>query len=76
MKHILLTLAATLTVFMACGQNKKEMKTLIAYFSATGTIDKANKDFAAAYPKINWKAGKTLNGVSKADIKAWLEGIK
>ena len=180
MKHILLTLAATLTVFTACGQNKKEMKTLVAYFSATGTteavakdlaevtggtlyeikpevkytaadldwcnkesrstiemqdknsrpafvkdlkdadsydrifigfpvwwytaptiintfieaygfegkaviffatsggstIDKANKDFAAAYPKINWKAGKTLNGVSKADIKAWLEGIK
>lgn len=180
MKHILLTLAATLTVFMACGQSKKEMKTLVAYFSATGTteavakdlaevtggtlyeikpevkytaadldwrnkesrstiemqdknsrpafvkdlkdadsydcifigfpvwwytaptiintfieaygfegkaviffatsggstIDKANKDFAEAYPKINWKAGKTLNGVSKADIKAWLEGIK
>jgi flavodoxin len=180
MKHILLTLAATLTVFTACGQNKKEMKTLVAYFSATGTteavakdlaevtggtlyeikpevkytaadldwrnkesrstiemqdknsrpafvkdlkdadsydrifigfpvwwytaptiintfieaygfegktviffatsggstIDKANKDFAAAYPKINWKAGKTLNGVSNADIKAWLEGIK
>ena len=180
MKHILLTLAATLTVFTACGQNKKEMKTLVAYFSATGTteavakdlaevtggtlyeikpevkytaadldwrnkesrstiemqdknsrpafvkdlkdadsydrifigfpvwwytaptiintfieaygfegkaviffatsggstIDKANKDFAEAYPKINWKAGKTLNGVSKADIKAWLEGIK
>ena len=180
MKHILLTLAATLTVFTACGQNKKEMKNLVAYFSATGTteavakdlaevtggtlyeikpevkytaadldwrnkesrstiemqdknsrpafvkdlkdadsydrifigfpvwwytaptiintfieaygfegktviffatsggstIDKANKDFAAAYPKINWKAGKTLNGVSKADIKAWLEGIK
>ena len=25
------------------------------------TIDNANKDFAAAYPKINWKAGKTLN---------------
>lgn len=29
MKHILLTLAATLTVFTACGQNKKEMKTWV-----------------------------------------------
>lgn len=76
MKHILLTLAATLTVFTACGQNKKEMKTLVAYFSATGTTEAVAKDLAAAYPKINWKAGKTLNGVSKADIKAWLEGIK
>ena len=180
MKRILLTFAAMMTVITACGQNKKEMKTLVAYFSATGTteavakdlaevtggalyeikpevkytaadldwrnkesrssvemqdknsrpaivkdlkdadsydrifigfpvwwytaptiintfieaygfegktviffatsggssIDKANKDFAAAYPKINWKAGKTLNGVSKADIKVWVEGLK
>ena len=180
MKHILLTLAAMTLMLTACGQNKKEMKTLVAYFSATGTteavakdlaevtsatlyeikpevkntaadldwrdktsrssvemqnknsrpafvqdlkgadsydrifigfpvwwytaptiintfieaygfdgktvvffatsggstIDKANKDFAATYPKINWKAGKTLNGASKADIKAWVEGLK
>ena len=180
MKRILLTLAAMMLVLTACGQNKKEMKTLVAYFSATGTteavakdlaevtgatlyeikpevkytaadldwrnqasrssvemkdknarpafvkdlkdadsydrifigfpvwwytaptiintfieaygfegktviffatsggstIDKANKDFAAAYPQINWKAGKTLNGASKADIKAWAEGLK
>ena len=180
MKHILLTLAATLTVFTACGQNKKEMKTLVAYFSATGTteavakdlaevtggtlyeikpevkytaadldwrnkesrssvemqdknsrpafvkdlkdadsynrifigfpvwwytaptiintfieaygfegktviffatsggstIDKANKDFAAAYPKINWKAGTTLNYESKEEMKIWVEGLK
>ena len=179
MKHILLTLAAMTLMLTACGQNKKEMKTLVAYFSATGTtetvakdlaevtdatlyeikpevkytaadldwrdktsrssvemqdknsrpafvqdlkdadsydrifigfpvwwytaptiintfieaygfegktviffatsggstIDKANKDFAA-YPKINWKAGKTLNGASKADIKVWAEGLK
>ncbi len=180
MKHILLTLAAMLTVLTACGQNKKEMKTLVAYFSATGTteavakdlaevtgatlyeikpevkytaadldwrnkesrstiemqdknsrpaivkdlkdagsfdrifigfpvwwytaptiintfieaygfegktviffatsggssIDKANKDFAAAYPKINWKAGKTLNYESKDEMKTWVEGLK
>ena len=180
MRHILLTLAAAMMFLTACGQSKNEMKTLVAYFSATGTteavaknlaevtgatlyeikpevkytaadldwrdkssrssvemqdknsrpafvkdlkdadsydrifigfpvwwytaptiintfieaygfegktviffatsggstIDKANKDFAAAYPKINWKAGKTLNGASKADIQSWAEGAK
>ena len=180
MKRFIITLAAMTLVLTACGQNKKEMKTLVAYFSATGTteavakdlaevtgatlyeikpevkytaadldwrdknsrssvemqdknsrpafvkdlkdadsydrifigfpvwwytaptiintfieaygfegktviffatsggstIDKANKDFAAAYSKINWKAGKTLNGASKAEIKAWAEGLK
>ena len=39
MKHILLTLAAMTLMFTACGQNKKEMKTLVAYFSATGTTE-------------------------------------
>ena len=54
-----------------------EGKTVIFFATSGGsTIDKANKDFAAAYPKINWKAGKTLNGASKADIKAWAEGLK
>ena len=54
-----------------------EGKTVIFFATSGGsTIDKANKDFAAAYPKINWKAGKTLNGASKADIKAWVEGLK
>ena len=38
--------------------------------------NKANKDFAAAYPKINWKAGKTLNGASEAEIQTWVEGIR
>ena len=54
-----------------------EGKTVIFFATSGGsTIDKANKDFAAAYPKINWKVGKTLNGASKADIKAWAEGLK
>jgi len=180
MKRLFFTLAATMMIISACGQNTKNMKTLVAYFSATGTteavaknlaevtgatlyeikpevkytdadldwrdktsrssiemqdknsrpafvkdlkdadsydviyigfpvwwytaptiintfieaysfegktvvffatsggssIDKANKDFAAAYPKINWKAGKTLNGASKAEIKSWVESLK
>ena len=54
-----------------------EGKTVIFFATSGGsTIDKANKGFAAAYPKINWKAGKTLNGASKAEIKAWVEGLK
>jgi len=54
-----------------------EGKTVIFFATSGGsTIDKASKDFSAAYPEINWKAGKTLNGASKADIKAWVEGLK
>ena len=179
MKRILITLAALMLVLTACGQNKKEMKTLVAYFSATGTteavakdlakvtggtlyeikpevkytdadldwrnknsrssiemqdktsrpaivkdlkdavsydrifigfpvwwytaptiintfieeygfegqtvvffatsggstIDKANKDFEAAYPEINWKEGKVIHGVSKKELKAWVESL-
>ena len=54
-----------------------EGKTVIFFATSGGSsIDKANKDFAEAYPAINWKAGKTLNGASKADIKAWVDGLK
>ena len=54
-----------------------EGKTVIFFATSGGSsIDKANKDFAAAYPAIHWKAGKTLNGASKADIKAWADGLK
>ena len=54
-----------------------EGKTVIFFATSGGSsIDKANQDFAAAYPEINWKAGKTLNGASKADIKAWVESLQ
>ena len=54
-----------------------EGKTVIFFATSGGsTIDKANKDFKAAYPKINWKAGKTLNNASKADIKAWVDNLQ
>ena len=48
------------------------------FFATSGgsTIDKANQDFKAQYSKINWKDGKTLNGAKKADIKAWVDGLK
>ena len=54
-----------------------EGKTVIFFATSGGSsIDKANQDFAAAYPEINWKAGKTLNGASKAGIKAWVESLQ
>ena len=54
-----------------------EGKTVIFFATSGGSsIDKANKDFASVYPKINWKAGKTLNGASKTVIKTWVEGLR
>lgn len=53
-----------------------EGKTIILFATSGGsTVDKANKDFAAAYPAINWKPGKTLNGASKNSLKTWVEGF-
>lgn len=53
-----------------------EGKTVIFFATSGGsTIDKANLDFANAYPKINWKSGKTLNGASKEDIKNWVKRL-
>ena len=47
MKRFLITFAAMMLVLSACGQNsKKEMKTLVAYFSATGTTEAVAKDLA------------------------------
>ena len=45
MKKILLTLAAALMILPGCG--KKEMKTLVAYFSATGTTRQVAEQVAA-----------------------------
>lgn len=53
-----------------------EGKTVIFFATSGGsTIDKANKDFRTAYPRINWKDGKTLNNASKADIQAWVNNL-
>ena len=52
-------------------------KTVIFFATSGGSsIDKANSEFKAQYPEIHWKAGKTLNHESKAEIKAWAEGLK
>ncbi|MBQ6762720.1 MAG: NAD(P)H-dependent oxidoreductase [Bacteroidales bacterium] len=47
-------------------------KTVIFFATSGGSsIDKANAEFKEQYPEINWKAGKTLNSESKAEIQAW-----
>lgn len=49
-------------------------KTVILFAtSGSSNLNNANEVFAAAYPAINWKAGKTLNGASKDEIKAWAD---
>ena len=46
MKHILIAATVALMTLTACGQNGKGMKTLVAYFSATGTTEAVAKDLA------------------------------
>lgn len=47
MKRIIIVVAAALMALTACGQNNKnDMKTLVAYFSATGTTEAVAKDLA------------------------------
>ena len=50
----------------------------VIFFATSGgsSIDKANAEFKAQYPEINWTAGKTLNHATKAEIKAWAEGLR
>ena len=50
-------------------------KTAIAFCTSGGTgIRGCENDLKNAYPEINWKAGKKLNGrESEDEIKSWLE---
>ncbi len=49
-------------------------KTVIPFATSGGSnIDKACEDLKAAYPNVNWKEGKLLNGVSKQDMEAWVK---
>jgi flavodoxin len=62
MKQTIIAVAAVLMTLTACGQNtKKEMKTLVAYFSATGTTEAVAKDLAEV-------AGATLYEI-KPEVK-------
>lgn len=61
MRKALYTALIAVLTFSACGQNKKDMKTLVAYFSATGTTEAVAKDLAKV-------AGATLYEI-KPEVK-------
>ena len=49
-------------------------KTVIFFATSGGSgIEGADKQFHEQYPDLRWKAGKLLNGASKADMKAWVK---
>ena len=49
-------------------------KTVIPFATSGGSsIKKACGDLKAAYPNLNWKEGKLLNHVSKAELQKWVE---
>lgn len=49
-------------------------KTVIPFATSGGsTIDNSVKELKKAYPDINWKEGKLLNGVDESSIRQWLK---
>ena len=49
-------------------------KTVIPFATSGGSsIKKACEDLKAAYPDVNWKEGKLLNGATKEDLEAWVK---
>lgn len=49
-------------------------KTVISFATSGGsTIDNSVKELKKAYPDINWKEGKLLNGADKRIIRQWLK---
>lgn len=49
-------------------------KTVIPFATSGGSsITKACADLKAAYPALNWKEGKLLNGASKGELRQWVE---
>ena len=61
MRKLILTAMIAVVALTACGQNKKNVKTLVAYFSATGTTEAVAKDLAEV-------AGATLYEI-KPEVK-------
>lgn len=51
-------------------------KTVIPFATSGGSnIDKACDDLKAAYPDINWKPGKLLNGTSQVELQEWVKSL-
>lgn len=51
-------------------------KTVIPFATSGGSsIKKACEDLKAAYPDVNWKEGRLLNGVSGQELESWVKGL-
>jgi len=51
-------------------------KTVVLFAtSGSSTLDNAVKVFREAYPDINWKDGRTLNGTSLDEMRTWTESL-
>ncbi len=51
-------------------------KTVVLFATSGGSgIEQADKDFSEAYPNVNWKKGKLLNGPSKQDLEEWVKSL-
>ena len=51
-------------------------KTVIPFATSGGSdIDKACNDLKVAYPDINWKPGKLLNGTSQEELQEWVKSL-
>jgi flavodoxin len=51
-------------------------KTIIPFATSGGSdIKQACSDLKAAYPNLNWKEGKLLNGASKDTLEKWVKGL-
>ena len=49
-------------------------KTVVPFATSGGsTIDNSMKELKKAYPDINWKEGKLLNGADENSIRRWLK---
>ena len=58
---------------------KKILFVLFSFFLAATTLSAQSPIASEKNPEgpmtINWKAGKTLNGASKDEIKAWADEV-
>lgn len=87
MRRLALLIAAAVMALPACGQNPKkqstEMKTLVAYFSATGTTEAVARNLAAVTggtlyeikPEAKYTAA-DLDWTVKTSRSKWVESLK
>lgn len=86
MKRLGLFMTVIMILCITVNAQKQSNRTLVAYFSATGTTEKAAKQIAevtggALYEiqpakkytsaDLDWQKGRLMNGATKEEIKQW-----